>query len=248
MFVLIVGAGTQVGCNGIMLPDPNVRVIAFGDSTTAGPSARDYVEDLPELLDRPAVEFANEGRGGETTEEGLARLRRMVGLDIYPNARQIIYWEGGNDVIDFIQRRDPLLIFSPLDANYPFGAALDSQLDATQQQIEQAIAAGAGAGWQVTVATYFPIPSFSVECNGLLFGVIVGAQAEHANVYRSLLNDRIRSAARNGGAVLVDVAALADELTADPGNYFDCNHLSARGNAIVADRLAQALQSAANAP
>ena len=48
-----------------------------------------------------------------------------------------------------------------------------------------------------------------------------------------MLNDRIRAAAANARALLVDVGASAGVLAADPANYFNCNHLSEQGNTIV---------------
>lgn len=235
-------AALQVtGCGAFVLVNEDAVFVAFGDSTTAGPSTKDYVEFLPELTGLPARQFANEGSGGETTSEGLERLDRMISLDVYPNARQLIYWQGGADVIDFVRRRDPLLLLSPSDPDYPFSDLLESELNQTQQNIERAVSLANDAGWGVVVATYFPIPSISLDCDALLFGVILPAQAQNADAYLAMLNDRIRIAALRAGASLVDVQSLGGELLADSNNYFDCNHLSASGNEIVARSIAESL-------
>ena len=69
------------------MPDPNVRYVAFGESTTAGPSERDYPDILREKLDQPPETFSNEGLGGESTEEGLERLADLIDRGLFPNAR-----------------------------------------------------------------------------------------------------------------------------------------------------------------
>ena len=120
------------GCVEIGVPDPAVRYVAFGDSTTAGPSSRDYPDILRELLGLPAETFANEGMGGETTDEGLSRLESLLAGDIYPEAEFLLFWEGGNDITDFIQETDPFLFFSPTDADYPFTSAINSRAPSFQ--------------------------------------------------------------------------------------------------------------------
>ena len=93
----------------------------------------------------------------------------------------------------------------------------------------------------VCVATYFPIPEVFAPCDALPFDLLLPAQAVRANEYVRLLCERIRQAARDGGAVLVDVAAAGDLLASDPVHYYDCNHLSAQGNEIVADLFFEAV-------
>lgn len=227
---------------GFRLPDPNVRVIAFGDSTTAGPSDKQYVEYLPELLGQPANAFSNEGMGGETTTEGLARLQSLLDGGYLPNADTLIYWEGGNDIIDFIQERDLLIALSPADPNYPFEAELQQQLDATGANIRAAIQAANAAQLQVYVASYFFIPEQIFDCNATPLDVIFPGQARVANAYQERLNQVIRDAAAAENATLIDIAALDDTLRADLANYENCNHLSAAGNAIAAQHIADALQ------
>lgn len=240
---LIAGA---CGCDGefdFRLPDPDVRIVAFGDSATAGPSQMDYVEYLPNLLGRPAKDFSNEGRGGETTDVGVDRLRSLLTRGLFPNAGTVLFWEGGNDVTDWIEERDGLLIFSPSSPGYPYADALTELLDGVQTNIESAIDIARQSGLQVYVSTYYSLPAFSLDCDPLFLNILLPTQAANANGYVAMLNERIRSAATNRGAVLVDVAAVDDMLRQSPENYFNCNHLSAAGNEIVAQVFSDTIQA-----
>jgi len=228
--VLLVG-----GCVDIRVPDHNVRFIAFGDSATAGPSTRDYPDILREHLGFEPEAFANEGSSGETSEEGLVRLDSLLADGIYPSAVALLYWEGGNDVTDFIEEHDRLLLFSPDDEDYPLAEELAQQLDATQANVESAITAGQDAGLEVFVATYYFVREEAQECDPLPLNLMLAWQAERSNTYVARLNERIRNAVAAQGAILVDVAMLDDVIRPDPQNYFNCNHLSEQGNEIVAD-------------
>ncbi len=223
------------GCVEIRVPDPLVSHVAFGDSTTKGPSTRDYPDILRELLGAAPERFANEGRGGETTEEGLTRLKSLLASGVFPEAAILMYWEGGNDLTDFIQEHDPFLLFSLSDPDYPFAAALSHWLDAVQGNVEEAILAAQEARLKVFVATYFLLREEVGICDPLPLDVLLPAQARRANEYVLALNERIRLATAHRGALLVDVGASAGVLAADPANYFNCNHLSEQGNTIVAN-------------
>ncbi len=206
-----------------------------GDSTTKGPSSRDYPDIVRERLGVPPETFANEGEGGEETDEGLERLERLLNAEIFPNAEVLLYWEGGNEVTDFIANNDPLLTLTPTDAGFPFASRLDNRLDEAQDNIEDAIAAAQRAGLDVYVATYFSIRQVLDACPALPFELLFPGQAANANQYLLLLNDRIRAAAENRGATLVDVATLSSRLVSDAANFENCSHLSAEGNAIAAE-------------
>jgi len=222
------------GCSTAITPDPNVRFIAFGDSTTAGPTDREYWQILQEKMGQPPEAFAGQGNGGEGSTEGLQRLQDLITHGIYPNAQVLLYWQGGDDLVEFVKTRDPLLLLSPDDPNYPFSADLDQQLNQMQQNIQQAIQLARDAGWTVYVATYYPLQP-NKPCKPLPLSVLLSSQAVNANAYVVKLNERIRQAAQNQNATLVDVATLAQTLQADPANYHDCNHLSEQGNRIAAD-------------
>ncbi len=234
------------GCESFHVPDPNVIYVAFGDSSTAGPSARDYPDVLQSLLGVAPETFANVGGSGETSEEGLERLKSLIADEIFPNAEVLLYWEGGNDISGFIKDHDPFLLASPDDPDYPLTNDLELRLSGIQLNIESAILAARNARLRVYVATYFFLREDVAECDALLLPVILASQAHNANAYIARLNERIRTAAANQDAALVDVAAADDLLRQDPANYFDCNHLSEQGNAIVADLFLQALTEPPN--
>jgi len=234
------------GCVEIRVPDPNVRYVAFGDSSTSGPSTRDYPDILRSLLDEAPETFANEGGGGETSGEGLARLKSLLADGIFPNADALLYWEGGNDITGFIKDNDPFLLASPDDPDYSLSNDLTQRLAETQANIESAVAAARNAGLRVYAATYFLLLEDIAGCDALPLNVVLPGQARNANVYIARLNERIRAAAANQGAVLVDVAAADDILRQDRANYFDCDHLSEQGNAIVANLFFQAIVGPTN--
>jgi lysophospholipase L1-like esterase len=235
--------GSVMGCadDHMMIPDPAVRYLAFGDSGTSGSSGRSYPDILSELSGQPPEAIANQGRGGETTAEGLDRLRRLISLGIYPNAHTLLYWEGGADIIDLIGQVDGLLLFSPTASDYPHSTRLVETLDRIQTNIEAAVTEAQTAGLTVYVATYFSLPEAPAPCEPLALQVILPSQAQNANGYVSLLNERIRQAATNQGAIIVDIASADDLLQADRSNYLNCNHLSEKGNAIVAQLFVEAL-------
>ncbi len=230
------------GCSDVIVPDPNVRYIAFGDSTTAGPTDRNYWHILQEKIGQPADAFAGQGNGGENSTDGLARLESLLSADIYPNAQVLLYWEGGDDLVEFIKKHDPLLLLSPDSSDYPYAADLKTTLDQLQSNIEQAIQTAHDAGLTVYVATYYPMMK-NAKCKALPIPILLPSQAVNANLYVVHLNDRIRLAVQNGAAVLVDVGAHSDFFLQDPSNYYDCNHLSETGNTYVADLFAAAIGS-----
>lgn len=223
------------GCQPLMIPDPAVRYIAFGDSTTAGPADRQYWEFVRDDLGLPSDSFAGQGHGGETSTEGLVRLRTLLDSGIYPNAEVLLYWEGANDILDFVQNQDPLLLFPPDSSIYPFKDELAAALDTVEANIDQAVQMGHQAGLTVYVATYYSFSADAEECKPALLGVLLPGQLHLVNDYVELLNARIRKAAGNAGAVLVDVSTRTAQLAADPANYANCNHLTSRGTKIVAE-------------
>ena len=154
------------GCAEVPVPDPSVRYIAFGDSSTAGPSERDYCDILRELLAEPTEAFVNQGVGGEAASDGLQRLRSLLDQGIYPNAHTLFYWEGGTQIIELIAEVDPLLLLGPEGAGYPYSRRLNQALDDIQGRIEAAIETAHGGGLTVYVATYFMIPQFFLPAIG----------------------------------------------------------------------------------
>lgn len=241
LFILV-----WTGCVDVPVPDPQVRYIAFGDSTTAGPSGSDYADILRELLAEPTETFVNEGSGGETASEGLERLRFLLDHQVYPNAHTLLYWEGGAQIVDFIAKVDPFLLLSPDSSGYPFSSSLNQLLNDIQGQVEAVIEVGHNAGLAVYVTTYFMLPPFILPCDQMFLDIILPGQANNGSVYITMLNERLRQAATKKSGILVDIAAI-EELAANPGNYFDCNHLSVEGNRIVAERFFKTLSGTTGA-
>jgi lysophospholipase L1-like esterase len=196
---------------------------------------------LRDRIGEPADSFAGQGKGGETSGDGLGRLGQILTEGLYPNAQALLYWEGGDDIVEFVRNRDPLLALSPDDPDYPYAAALEDKLDQVQAHIEQAIQTAQNAGLKVYVATYYSLKG-NESCRPLPTDFLLDSQADTANAYVPRLNERIRRAARNRNAVLVDVASVAETLRQDPANYIDCNHLSSQGNAAVAGLFAAAIR------
>lgn len=243
------GAGLAIavlfcgGCVELRVPDPRVRYIAFGDSSTAGSTDGAYPEILITLLGEESEVMASEGRGGETSEVGLERLTQLLSDQIYPNAEVILYWEGGNDMTEFIKDRDPLLLISPDDPDYARTDELEQRLEQIEANVEAAIVASQQAGLRVFVGTYFFLREDVAECGALPLDIILPAQARNANDYLARVNEVIRSAALRQGAAVVDIAAHGT-IEQDAANYVDCNHLSEKGNAMVAGLFYQALEAA----
>ena len=235
----VIGAALVSGCVQIRTPDTDVRYIAFGDSTTAGPSERDYPDILRSLLDEPEASFANEGLGGETSDEGLERLEGLLADGIFPEAETLLYWEGGNDITDFIQQYDPFLLTAPDATDFPFSDELAQRLADTQANIEASVRAANGAGLRVYLTTYFFLREDIGSCDALPLDIILPGQAQHAHSYIAMLNQRIRAASASQGTILVDVELIADTIREDADNYENCNHMSEQGNTIVANLFLQ---------
>ncbi len=229
------------GCVDVRIPDPNVVYIAFGDSATAGPDNPDYPEILQERLGAAPNTFANDGLPGETSDAGIDRLDSLLSMDIYPNAEVLLLWEGGNDLIEFVVSVDPFLFFSPDANDYLYSEELNAMLAGVQANLEDDIARGQAAGLDVYVATYYPLASHLIRCGAMPLNILVPAQAVNGNAYVDKLNEHIRDAAAAGDATLVDIGAEGALFHADEENYYNCNHLSAQGNAIVAEIFLDAL-------
>lgn len=238
---LIVLAAAAAGC-ATRPADPRVHVIAFGDSTTKGPTGHDYSEMLADKLALPRDAVANEGSGGETSSRGAKRLRDLLIDRTYPNAHTVLVWLGGDDVIDFVQQRDPHAEHSPTSEAYAWLEELSELLWQVQWNIQTASRSATLLDMVVLVVTYPAVPYGLDDCPPLPGDRISPEQVAVANEYVMLLNDAIATAADNTGALLVHVEDLNWLLLAEPDRYFhDCVHLSADGNDVVAQAIAQAM-------
>lgn len=220
------------------LPDPAVRVLAFGDSTTDGPSDRQYTEVLQDDAAIDASAISNQGMGGETTTDGLPRLAQLLSSGLFPNTEIVILWEGGNDLIDFIQERDPFIAIPPDSPLFVFGPQLETLKANVIANLTQMIATVRDAGATPILVTYYFIPEQPIECRLSPLPTLLPIQAVITNAYVIMLNEVIRDVAMAEGVILIDVAALNDMLRADINNYTDCNHLSGVGNVRVAELMA----------
>lgn len=214
-----------VGCT--RFPEPAVRYVAFGDSHAGG-----YPKHLPALLQVGDDEVAIESEGGEKLEDGLDRLESLIEMNIFPNAEYFMYSQGGNDIMAFIKKVDPLIFFSPNDPGYFFQHELDAELLSIQGKIQQAIRIAKAEGWSVLVMTYVPVQAL-IQCDPSPIGFLNPNMAGRVNDYQSLLNQAVATAASLEGAKVVRV----DENSSIPflGNYANCNHLNDNGNQIVAE-------------
>src|SRR3972149_139847 len=141
---------------------------------------------------------ARRGGGGG----GAGRLAGLFGGGLYPHCRTVGLWGGGNDLVDFVVSRDPLLVFTPQTAGAAFGQALEQRLNAIQSGLEAMVRSGLAAGLQGYLANYPPKPQGLINCGALPRGVMPPPQAANANQYLDLLNARIEAAAANTGAGL----------------------------------------------
>ncbi|GGI98260.1 arylesterase [Shewanella hanedai] len=91
------------GCSGPKLEplSANGDILAFGDSLTYGKGANDGGDYPAVLSELTGLSVINAGVSGETTTQGLARLR---GLLEQSSPQLLILLEGGND---FLRNTDP---------------------------------------------------------------------------------------------------------------------------------------------
>lgn len=235
---------TSTGClssTAFRQANPDARIIAFGDSATRGPALADYSDMLPELLGVPDVSIVNEGDPGETSEEGRERLQELIEFGIFPNAEVLIYWQGGVDAIDIIEDGALEFVLMQIGLSSAFLDKLRAELDHIEAELSAGVKAAQDAGWEVYILTYFPLAP-DRPCRFVPFGQLTPGIAAILNTYVELLNNRIRTVAATTGATLVDIEPLGETLLAD-SSYFDCNHLSAKGNAMIAEQIAEVIRN-----
>jgi len=223
-FFFVVG-----GC----MPMTDVKLVAFGDS-----SVKLYAPHLAPAFGVDTKMIGNEGESGEESDDGLERLKEYVRWGKYPHANTFVYQEGGGDIVDWVGNRDPLLLFSPNDAAYPFKFELLDKLSEMKQNVADAVLLTQEQGWKTFMTTYARFMP-GIECTSLPFNMATEQQAARANEYRAKINDALREAAMLTGAILVDTGE--NPLLNDVQMFENCNHLNEQGNEIVAQDVAEAV-------
>jgi len=236
--MVLFSVGPSQDCGKIQ--ESQARYIAFGDSATAGADQPTYPQVLEALLHANVV---NEGKGGETAQEGVNRLQSILRGVSYPKAQSLLYWEGGNDLIDFVQSVDPYLQYSPKDPDYPYSRELDQALAKIGEAVESAVQTAQRHNLQVYVATYFYLLPFVAPCDAVPVPFLNKAQVEKTNDYIDLLNRVIRETASNFRDItLVDINQELGALLGDKDNFVNCNHPSGEGNQLIAQEWFEHLQ------
>lgn len=227
-------------------PDYNALYVCFGDSITKGKDSPSYPEVLAGYLGLSTNEVANEGESGESAHKGADRIQDIFGnCDAYPNAGSLLYMQGAAGLIDWIQETDPLLLFDPWNAGYPYLAQLNERLGNIKNNIIAAVQTAQNNVDRIYVATYYDLVPGVFPCEMNPTGLPLSQnQAEKINHYVALLNGKIEEAASETGSILVDVnTAVGDwsgtacgEAPNDPRDcFFDCNHPSGSGNQVIAE-------------
>jgi acyl-CoA thioesterase-1 len=140
-FVRILAVGCLVGCVGTPAPEDTRPVIAaFGDSLTAGYGAepgKSYPDYLQKDLDAAGLKWrvVNQGVSGNTTIDGLVRMKQVVRLQ----PRVTIVEFGGNDGLRGLP------------------------IDTTRNNLEQMIQTLQGAGSQVVLAGMTLPPNYGPD-------------------------------------------------------------------------------------
>lgn len=240
---LLAAAPALVGCPPTCpAPSPSFHVLPFGDSITGGADDPTYPAHLNVLLGGTAGYTANLGASGETSAEGRNRWLNMVSCGQFPNAEVFVLLEGGGELIDFLQDKDPLLLFDPRSGSYPFRNELNALLAATKQNLKDMVQAAQAAGMQTVVGTYFETAAF-LSCPASPIGFLLPDQVAKANAYFDELAAKQREVAAETASALADLDLLIGNFGGDPDKYTNCNHPSGEGNLDVALVVYDAIQS-----
>ena len=199
------------------------KVVCFGDSMVAGPSELTFPDYLEFFVEPGDGEVVNEGQGGETTGEGYWRAMWLVISLQYHDADVWIYWEGGNDIIDWVEANDPYMLYNPADPNYPLRDDLDDQLARTKSNIAMTINTIQLTGAEVVIGTYMELVPW-LPCDPSPIGFMTPGMIKKANAYLEELNGIIREVAAEEGVVLHDVRNTLGFVSGHLINYHDCLH------------------------
>jgi len=208
------------------------EVVCFGDSATAGAVDMSFPDYLEFFIDPGDGQVSNEGESGETAEEGVGRLFWLIISLQHYGAKVWTFWEGGNDLIDWVEETDPYLLNDPADSNYPYREELDAKLAYIADLIGGAVDLIRFAGAEAALGTYYDLMPW-LPCDASPLGFLTPGLAEKGNHYQQELNDTIRQVAADKDAPVADIANLA-VVNGHVLNYHNCNHMNAFGNFWVA--------------
>ncbi len=239
--LLATAAVFAAGCGSVVRPE--VHYVALGDSITGTLDSETWPRFLVDLLDISDEALAAEGSGGRTTAGGFERLNEIFDLGIYPNARVLIYFLGGADVIDFVASIDPALTTAPSDEQFTFGDTLSALLDGVRAAMRATLELAGAAGFEIYVATYFSLPAGVAPCEALGGAALSNDQAMRMNEYVELLNKVNSDLAFEFGATLIDLRLANEALLEPPTHFADCTHPSKRGAEIIAAHFAETLRA-----
>jgi len=209
-------------------------VVCFGDSATAGASHLSFPDYLEFFIEPGDGEVSNEGESGETTADGLWRMLGYLITFKYVDSKVWTYMEGGNDLIDWVIDADPLLLYDPLDPDYPLRDELNQKLNEIKKNLRSGIQdIHFWTSAEVVLGTYYYLSSYTI-CDPSPIGFLTPAMAEKANHYVDELNDQIRDLAAEEGVPLADLNEIFGDFGGHNLFYHDCNHVNDLGNFFVA--------------
>jgi len=213
-------------------PRPSVILVCFGDSATKGAVEQHYPGYIEEWINPSEDDVANEGKSGETSGEGLQRLRNLIDSEEYPNAQVYAYWEGGNDIVDTMQELDRFLIWDPTWPWYPFHEELDDLLGEVKENLRQGINKIRETDATPVLGTYYYLMAFK-KCKHSPIHFLLPFQVRHANHYVDKLNNVIYDLAYEEDVPLADINKELGTMAY--WHYYDFNHANALGNRLIAE-------------
>ena len=213
-------------------PRPSVILVCFGDSATKGAVDQHYPGYIEEWINPGDDDVANEGKSGETSSEGLNRLRNIINSNEYPNAQVYAYWEGGNDIVDAISQVDPLLIWDPARSWYPFREQLATLLAIVKENLRQGVAKIRETDATPVLGTYYYLMAFK-KCKLSPFHFLFPLQVRRTDHYVDELNQVIYELADEENVPLADIHSELGRMMY--WHYHDFNHANAEGNRLIAE-------------
>ena len=213
-------------------PRPSVILVCFGDSATKGAVEQHYPGYIEGWINPSEDDVANEGKSGETSSEGLERLRSIINSGEYPNAQVYAYWEGGNDLVDAIVELDRFLLYDPVKPWYPYDDELNQILSQVKENLRQGVEKIQETDATPVLGTYYYLMAFK-RCKLSPIHFLLPFQVRHANHYVDKLNSVIYELADEKQIPIADINGELGALAY--WQYHDFNHANALGNHLIAE-------------